>query len=381
MTTQTLPSQTAISSFLGVLREQLPDARDNRGKRHNLTFVVVAVAVALTCMCKTLSSVQRFIENRLDWLRSSTGMPVAKAVSRAQLPRILDGVDLAALNKLIAHHFNACGEGVWFAGDGKALRGSSRNGKREAVVLMVRQDTGAEVARTPQSGAKTSEIPVMRELLAASGLDKQHITLDAGHCNPQTLGQIADAGGTFLTQVKENQPHMLEKARLLSMQESALGTSTAVEKAHGRLTVRTAKLYTVRPGTFPRRWGRSKIRRLAVVRRQTQDTSTGMRSDEVSYYITNHVSTQTHAAQLEELASAVRGHWRVESNNWVRDTALGEDLVRIKAPNQAQVMASLRSVVLAVVRTVSEGNLQAVLDRVCHVPSALKAMFRKAKFL
>jgi len=37
--------------------------------------------------------------------------------------------------------------------------------------------------------------------------------LDAHHCNPKTTAQINDAGGIFLTQVKDNQPKLNQQKK------------------------------------------------------------------------------------------------------------------------------------------------------------------------
>jgi hypothetical protein len=43
-------------------------------------------------------------------------------------------------------------------------------------------------------GDKSSEIPVMREFLKETGLEKAKISLDAHHCNAETMSQIEQAG-------------------------------------------------------------------------------------------------------------------------------------------------------------------------------------------
>ena len=74
------------------------------------------------------------------------------------------------------------------------------------------------MARARQVGDKSSEIPVMREFLKETGLEKAKISLDAHHCNPETMTQIEQAGGLYLIQVKENQPKLLEQCRALAGQ-------------------------------------------------------------------------------------------------------------------------------------------------------------------
>jgi hypothetical protein len=57
------------------------------------------------------------------------------------------------------------------------------------------------VAQARQSGDKSSEIPVVRELLKESGLEKQKISLDAHHFNPITTTQIHQANGIYVTPI------------------------------------------------------------------------------------------------------------------------------------------------------------------------------------
>jgi predicted transposase YbfD/YdcC len=383
MTTSSAPVTDAqVFSFLEGLRRNFPDPRDNRGKRHSLEFTLVAVAVAMLSRCQTLSSVHRFICNKLDWLRELTGMPCAAALSRAYLPRFLDRLSWTALCRLIGQHFNsAVSLEHWVAVDGKALRGSSDEDTREAVVMAVAHDSGEDLARAPQSGAKTSEIPVVRQLLTDAGLLSHRISMDAMHCNEETLSLIAQAGGTYLVQVKGNQPVLEQLCGSLALHEPSLAFLTDVDKGHGRVTTRTHHLLPLRATTLDARWDASHLRYLVVTHRETYTPAKRGTSTELSYYVTNMTDTWTHASLLAELARAIRGHWTVESNNWVRDVTLGEDWVRVGASNQAQVLALLRSLTLNLLRKTGGQNLQAVLDRFCYVPSALADWLKATKVL
>ena len=59
-------SQTA--AFINALEQHLPDPRDRRGKRHNLAFIVCAVAIAIMAGRASTSGIFRFIRNRIGWL-------------------------------------------------------------------------------------------------------------------------------------------------------------------------------------------------------------------------------------------------------------------------------------------------------------------------
>ena len=77
---------------------KIPDHRDNRGKRHELSFVLACVLTAVLSRRTYLSSIHRFMTNKIEWLKDMFDRPGAAVVSRAQLPNILSGVDWDSLN-------------------------------------------------------------------------------------------------------------------------------------------------------------------------------------------------------------------------------------------------------------------------------------------
>jgi hypothetical protein len=91
--------------------------------------------------------------------------------------------------------------------DGKALRGTLDAGDKQKLILAVAHDPREVVAQARQSGDKSSEIPEVRTLLKDSGLERQTVSLDAHPFNPATTAQIHQAGGLYLTQVKENRDY------------------------------------------------------------------------------------------------------------------------------------------------------------------------------
>jgi len=99
------------------------------------------------------------------------------------ISRVLALINWEVLDQLIMSHFNVHlfpenVEKEWVAVDGKVLRGCLKSGKKEAIVHAMTHDSRTEVAQARQSGDKSSEIPVVRALLSASGLEERKITLD-----------------------------------------------------------------------------------------------------------------------------------------------------------------------------------------------------------
>ena len=270
----------------------------------------------------------------------------------------------------------------WVAIDGKALRGTLDAGEKQNLILAVVHDTREVVAQARQCGDKSSEIPVVRELLKDSGLEKQKLSLDAHHFNPITTAQINQAGGLYLTQVKENQALFLQQCKMLHTQSLPLAETIGHEKAHGRVTTRSAQLFSLTSLTLDSRWKNSGLSTLIVVKRETFESAKSKPSFETSYYVSNAVLAADVIKPLaEELTQAIRCHWGVESNNWIRDVTFNEDRIKTKAGNQAQIMALLRGLAIELIRKTSPKNFQVAIENFADSVSTLESMLKQVKFL
>jgi hypothetical protein len=100
--------------------------------------------------------------NRANWLYELTPTPKVKPISRAHLPRLLDGLNWSALNELIDRCFGVriqCHETTkWVAIDGKTLRGSLDAGEKQNLILAVGRVSREVVAQARQCGDKSSVV-------------------------------------------------------------------------------------------------------------------------------------------------------------------------------------------------------------------------------
>jgi len=386
MTNEVPYSSEQITCFVDLLKNELPEHRDNRGKRHPLALVVVAFVLATLVGRQKLSSIHRFMCNRADWLYDLIQIPKVKPISRSHLPRLLDGLNWSALNALIDRCFGVRLQShepqKWVAIDGKALRGTLDAGDKQNLILAVVHDTREVIAQARQCGDKSSEIPVVRELLKASGLENQKVSLDAHHFNPTTTAQIHQAGGLYLTQAKENQTVFLQQCKQLQTQTLPLAEMVSHEKEHGRITTRSTHVFSLASLTLDSRWKNSGLSTLIVVARETFETAKQKTSFETSYYVCNAVlESEVIKPLAEELTQAIRCHWGVESNNWIRDVTFNEDHIKTKAGNQAQIMALLRGLAIQLIRKTSSKNFQAAIENFADSVSTLESMLKQVKFL
>jgi predicted transposase YbfD/YdcC len=310
------------------------DKRDNRGKRHNLSIILLGLTIALLSKRDgNLSSIQRHMKNHYVKTCAFIGVKPNKVISRSQLPLVLCKVNLAVFE---THIFSFYGikltelEKQWFSGDGKELRGSIETGDKrgEAVVQIVAHETGLVLGETFYNGKKESEKPAIRDLIKSSGVGEQKLTLDALHFCPKTLHLIHKAGGTYLVGLKKNQGELLEDMTKASEYLPISYQHKTVEKGHGRIDTRAYQLFDIRKEYIDKRWQNSGLKTLIKVNRQRIDTKTGKECSEIGYYMTNSGSNNDKMAK--ELFGAVRHHWSVEVTNHIRDVTLKEDKFRTK---------------------------------------------------
>jgi len=372
------------------LLQQIEDPRDNRGKRHELACVLACVIVAMLSDKSSMSSIHRFIRDRIEWLREIVQRSTMKVVSRAQLPKIVAVVDWNELNTKLEQFFSfriEHADGEWKAIDGKSLKGTivdpTQAHQHERIVSVVTHTSHEVLYQRQFSGAKESEVTIVRDLLETSGLAGDSVSLDAGHANPTTFEQIHQAGGRYVVQIKKNQPQLFKTLEQMAEQaeqteqtkqteqteSSGPGVLIAtIDKGHGRLEERVGRVLSLKTTSLAERWEPTGMCTLIVMDRFTEELKTGKTSAERSYYVSNQPS----ADHERELFDAIRGHWRVESTNYIRDVTFNEDHIRTKHPNQGQILSLLRTVALKCIQQLQPTNVKAMLEKFANVPDSLR---------
>jgi predicted transposase YbfD/YdcC len=268
----------------------------------------------------------------------------------------------------------------WFALDGKELCGGILKGDKrgDAVVQAVEHKERIAYAEKFYNGKKESEIPCVRELLKEGFFD-QKITLDALHLNPETTKLIAENQGTFLIGVKENQPELLEELKWLSQLVKPNKVQIdEPEKGHGRIDNRTYKSITINDVEFDSRWKQSGFQTLVWVDRNSYNCEKQQETQERSYYISN---LKQENENENELFKAVRNHWKIETNNYVRDVSLKEDKLRTKFTKVSKIMACFRTVVINFLTKEKLVNIRAQLDLFVDDFQILMQWIKDRKFL
>ena len=69
-----------------------------------------------------------------------------------------------------------------------------------------------------------------------------------------------------------------------------------------------------------------------------------------------------------EMLDLVRGHWRIESNHWVRDVTFDEDRSQVRKKDGPRVMASFRNLAMNLFRLARTTNVAAAQRLCCCKP-------------
>ena len=107
------------------------------------------------------------------------------------------------------------------------------------------------------------------------------------------------------------------------------------------------------------RWTEANFQTLIEAKRTTLQCKSTKESCEVSYYISN---AKIVAGKEQEIFNAIRGHWKVETNNYIRDVIFKEDALRTKESTITKVMASCRTIAVNLLNKLQVKNMKAKLD-------------------
>jgi len=115
-------------------------------------------------------------------------------------------------------------------------------------------------------------------------------------------------------------------------------------KGHGRCEIRSIETSTALNGYISFPYGSQVFR----IRRITTDLKGDHYQEEISYGIT---SLSPEKADAQCLLRLVRGHWSIENSlHWVRDVTFDEDRSQVRTGGGPQVMATLRNLVISLLR-------------------------------
>ena len=373
------------SFYLALQSNRELDLRDKRGKTHRMSLVLCGLIFALLRgKDGNLSAIHRSMLKKQKEVCSFLGIDYQVVISRSHLPIFLKYVNVEILGKLVFEYFGVQLEiraKVWIAIDGKELRGSILFGatRGEAIVQAVLHSNRMVYAQGYYNGSKESERPVVESLLFDKVLASQNLTMDALHFTPTILDLIAEAQGIFLVGLKGNQSEILTDMMLLPKLLKHNFEHDTKYKGHGRQETQHFKAYDVGGEYFEKRWQKAKFQTMIQVKRTRFEKKTGKCSEEISYYMSNQKVTTL--AQAIILFKAIKEHWAVETNNYIRDVTLKEDKLKSILKAVSLTTSIIRTLITNMLKVIEPKNIVVQFEDFAEDFKELEDFFLKAKFL
>jgi predicted transposase YbfD/YdcC len=348
--------------LLGVLA-RVADPRHRRGVRHQLTVILGLAVCAVLAGARSFTAIAEWAADADEQTLARLGVTGA-VPSESTFRRTLQRLDADAFDDLAgqwAQQQTAPGPGSRrvIAVDGKTLRGSGHGGQDSRHLLAALDHAHGVVLGQADVAVKTNEIPMFSALLDRIEITDAIITADALHAQHAHAGYLHRRGAHYLLIVKRNQPGLHAQLAALPWRDVPVAY-TKRERGHGRTERRTLKVTSVARGlAFPHA-----AQAIQIVRRRKVK---GKWSAETCYAVTSLRVTQASPAQL---AAIIRGHWGIEDRlHWVRDMDFDEDRSQVRTASGPHIMASLRNLVITILRLAGTTGIATALRYYARRPS------------
>lgn len=335
----------------------LPDPRDRRGRRYGYGPLVALAGAAMLGGANSVAGIFRWGRDAPDEVLSALGFTTHKRTGRLRPPslktlrRLLKDLDGTALDAALAGWVSmqvavgriAPGQ-VALALDGKVMRGSKNTGGTVHLFAALLHDQAVVTGQSsiPDKAGETKAFAPLLDTLDVTGAV---ITADALHTVRAHAVYLRKRGAFYVFTVKGNTPALFARIDALDWESAPLAWMTS-DRAHGRDELRTIKVLPAPLGlNFP---GATQV---MLIERYVTDRKTGKQSAVAVLCVTNLTAAQ---ASPQQLAALVRGHWKIESLHWLRDSAtFREDVHQLKS-TAARAVASLRNLAINALRLAGE---------------------------
>ena len=333
-------------------------------KRHKLLDIVVISICAVICGADSWEDIELFGKAKEKWLMEFLALPHG-IPSHDTYRRVFAVLDIEQFQSCFMEWIQAVDaltKGQVIAADGKTLRRSHDRGEGKRALQMVSAWASANglVLGQRKVESESNEITALPELLDRLEIAGCIVTLDAIHCQTETVETIVSKQADYVLPIKENQPRLLKAVQDLfddptEMRWVECDRHRLVSKGHGRLEIRECwstsdPEYLEYIATLADWKSLGSIAMVQAERRLGEETTVKRR-----YFISSLKS------DARQILHAVRTHWEIENKvHWVLDIAFREDDCRIRKGNGAENFAVLRHIALNLLRqeTTSKGSLK-----------------------
>jgi len=341
--------QTLIECF-----QDMEDPRIDRTRDHKLLDILVIGLCSMITVGENFTDMEDFGKAKQDWLKGFLELPTG-IPSHDTFNRVFSAIDPGGfLDCFIRWVKGACPtlDDDMVAIDGKALRRALNEGASIPYIVSAWASENGLVLGQVKVDEKSNEITAIPELLRALELEGCTVTIDAMGCQKEIAANIIEEHAHYVLALKGNHATVHEEVQdffkdvvppcAIECAETAekdkMDFHQTIEKGHGRIETRRYWQSTD-IGWFADRELWKDLRSFGMV--ESIRKVKGKSTIERRYYLSSL------PLDAQRFGKAVREHWGVENKvHWTMDVTFGEDQSRARSQYAAQNLATLRRIVL-----------------------------------
>jgi hypothetical protein len=195
------------------LREELKTLKDKRrgqAQQHKIDVVLMITIMATMSGYQGYRAIGDFAQRYKRELVKYLSIEKERVPAYATVRRVLMEVNHRKFEDIFTkwmRHYMKKNNSGWIAIDGKAIKGTKQKeeDKKLAHLVSFFASDSQEILMARKTASKSNEIPLVQEMMIEFPLEAMIITLDAMHCQTQTLKAIKESANEYVVQVKENQ--------------------------------------------------------------------------------------------------------------------------------------------------------------------------------
>ena len=328
-----------INERLSIYFSLVEDTRDQSYTKYKLEDVLFLLVCGVICGCYDIEEIFEFAEEREEFFLRHTKMEripchrtllnILQIIKPERLELCLYGI----LRNVFGRETQPKEKQICI--DGKTVCSTAVMGDYDQplhIITGLLADSCVSLGQITVD-SKSNEIPAVRELLDLMDIKGAIVTLDAMHCQKDTMAKIAENKADYVVQLKGNQGNFYEDVYAMfddkymdeSEKDNEYEVFETIEKNRGRIEHRTC--YVLRDVSYftdyLADW--KGLKKIFAVKRTV--TNGEKKSEEISCYLSSKNAT------AESLLSYTRKHWQIESFHWLLDMNFDEDNSRVRNKN------------------------------------------------
>ena len=322
---------------------------------YELRDILFMVICGIMSGCRDIEQIVYLSEERLEFFKQHTQLATIPSISTVRRTlEILNPKELELCMQGII--INVFGNKVknkerQICIDGKTICSTAKEETKDSLHIVTAMIANEYIAIGQEVvNGKTNEIPVVRELIDNLDVQGTVITVDAMHCQKETIEKIRKNKADYVVQLKRNHINFYTDVKAMfdkdfmdiNEKEDNYEEYSEIEKNKGRIEKRTG--YVLRDVAYftdyVSEW--KDLNKIICIKRETEEK--GKKTEEKSYYLSSK------EASVKELMGYIRNHWQIESFHWMLDVNLGEDSNQVRNINSQICLNIMRKMCIGMMK-------------------------------